>query len=65
LANLSFAGTETANQQKKSKVIKMKSTLISVIIAVTQSKWMRPALLTLAILATVLVVTGCPSGHHH
>ena len=45
--------------------MKMKSTLISVIIAVTQSKWIRPALMTLAILATVLVVTGCPSGHHH
>lgn len=38
------------------------------IITVTQSKWMRPALLALAILATVLVVTGCDgshdSGHH-
>ena len=64
LANLSFAGTEKTNQQKKNKVMKMKSTLISVIIAVTQSKWMRPALMTLAVLATVLVVTGCP-GHHH
>jgi hypothetical protein len=65
LANLSFAGTEKTNQQKKNKVMKMKSTLIGVIIAVTQSKWMRPALMTLAILATVLVVTGCPNGHHH
>ena len=49
----------------KSKVMKTKSTLISVIIAGTQSKWMRPALMTLAILASVLVLTGCPSGHHH
>ena len=45
--------------------MKMKHTVKSVIIAVTQSKWMRPALMTLAILATVLLVTGCPSGHHH
>ena len=45
--------------------MKTKSTLISVIIAGTQSKWMRPALMTLAILASVLVLTGCPSGHHH
>ena len=45
--------------------MKMKNTVISVIIAVTQSKWMRPALMTLAILATVLVVTGCPGGHQH
>jgi hypothetical protein len=45
--------------------MKMKNNLLSNIIAVTQSKWMRPALMTLAILATVLVVTGCPSGHPH
>jgi len=45
--------------------MKMKNTVISVIIAVTQSKWMRPALMTLALLATVLVVTGCPAGHPH
>jgi hypothetical protein len=43
----------------------MINTVISAIIAVTQSKWLRPALMTLAILATVLVVTGCPSGHPH
>ena len=37
-------------------------------IAVTRSKWTRPAVITLAILATVLVVTGCErsndSGNH-
>ena len=43
--------------------MKMKNTIISVIIAVTQSKWIRPALMTLAILATVLVVTGCQPHH--
>ena len=41
--------------------MKMKNKVSSVIIAVTQSKWIRPAQMTLAILGTVLVVTGCPS----
>jgi hypothetical protein len=45
--------------------MKMKNTVISLIIAVTQSKWLRPALMTLAILATAVVVTGCPAGHQH
>ncbi len=45
--------------------MKMKNTVISVIIAVTNSKWIRPTLMTFAILVTALVVTGCPSGHHH
>ena len=45
--------------------MKIQNTVIRAIIAVTQSKWMRPALMTLAILATVLFVTGCPSGHPH
>ena len=39
--------------------MKMKNTVISVIIAVTQSKWIRPALMTLALLVAVLGVTGC------
>ena len=38
--------------------MKMKNTVIGVIIAVTQSKWMRPAPMTLAILVAVLRVTG-------
>ena len=42
----------------------MKNTVSSLIIAVTHSKWVRPALMTLAILATLLVVTGCPSHPH-
>jgi hypothetical protein len=45
--------------------MKIENTVISVIIALTQSKWVRPALMTLALLATVLVVTGCPAGHQH
>ena len=43
--------------------MKMKNTVISVIIAVTQSKWIQPVLMTLAILATVLVVIGCQPHH--
>lgn len=45
--------------------MKIKNNLLSKIIAVTQSKWMRPALMTLAIVGTMLLVTGCPSGHPH
>ncbi len=44
--------------------MKIKNTFISAIIAVTQSKWMRPALMTVVIVATMLVVTGCPSHPH-
>lgn len=39
--------------------MKMKNTLIRGIIAVTQSKWLRPSLMTLALLAAVFVATGC------
>ena len=62
-ANLSFAGTEKTNQPKKYTVMKMKSTVIGGIIAVTQSKWMRPALMTLALLAALVGLTGCPHPH--
>ena len=44
--------------------MKMKSTVIRGIFAITQPRWMRPALMGLAILATMLVVTGCPSHPH-
>ena len=37
--------------------------VINVIIAVTQSKWLRPALMTLALLVAVLGVTGCEHKH--
>ena len=43
--------------------MKMKNTFLSGVIAGTQSKWIRPSLLTLAILATVLVATGCTPHH--
>lgn len=43
--------------------MKMKNTAISAIIAVTQSKWMRPALMTLAILVAVFGVAGCKPHH--
>jgi hypothetical protein len=45
--------------------MKMKNTVLSTIIVVTHSKWMRPALMTLAILVTLIGVTGCASGHQH
>ena len=44
--------------------MKIKNTVIRAFGAVTQSKWMRPALMTVAIVATMLVVTGCPSHPH-
>ena len=61
-----FAATISKNRpsRKKDNIMKMKSTVISGVIAVTQSKWIRPALMTLAILATMLIVTGCPSHPH-
>ncbi len=43
--------------------MKMKNTVIRVIIAMTQSKWTRSVLVTLALVA-VLVVTGC-NNHPH
>ena len=39
--------------------MKTKNAFDRVAIAVTQSKWTRPAVIALAILATVFVVTGC------
>lgn len=43
--------------------MKMKSTVLNTIIAVTQSKWIRPALMTLAIFVAVLGVAGCKPHH--
>ncbi len=43
--------------------MKTKDTVIRRIIAGTQSKWLRPSLLTLAIIATVLAATGCTPHH--
>ena len=44
--------------------MKMKNKVISVIIAVTQSKWTRPALMTLVLLAAGLGVAGCGNHPH-
>ena len=41
--------------------MKTKNTVISEILALTQLKWIRPALMALALLVAVLGVTGC---HH-
>lgn len=43
--------------------MKMKNSILSKIIAVTQSKWIQPALMTLAILVAVLGVAGCKPHH--
>ncbi len=43
--------------------MKRQNTFLSGVIAGTQSKWLRPSLLTLAILAAVLVATGCTPHH--
>jgi hypothetical protein len=61
-ASMKFA--VTTNKKTTNKVMKMKNTVLNTIIAVTQSKWIRPALMTLALLTTLLVVTGCPNHPH-
>ena len=43
--------------------MKTKNTVIGALIRVTQSKWIQPAVLTLALAIVVLGVTGC-SPHH-
>ena len=43
--------------------MKMKQTVIRAINSVTQTKWMQPALWTLAILTTVMFATGCTHPH--
>ena len=43
--------------------MKMKNKVINSIVAVTQSKWMRPALMALALVVAVLGVTGCKPHH--
>lgn len=40
-----------------------KQMILSKILAVTQSNWMRPALMTLALLVTVPGMTGCDKHH--
>jgi hypothetical protein len=43
--------------------MKTKIKLLSRITAMAHSKWMPPVLMTLALFAILLVLTGCP--HHH
>ena len=43
--------------------MKMKNRISGTVIAVTQSKWIRPALMTLALAVAVLEVTGCKPHH--
>ena len=43
--------------------MKMINTVRNTIIAVTQSKWMRPTLMTLAIIVAAVGVTGCKPHH--
>lgn len=42
----------------------MYNTATGVIIAVTQSKWMRPALMAFVLLVAALGVVGCGDKHH-
>lgn len=44
--------------------MKTKNKAISALIALTQSKWTRPTLITLALLGALLGLTGCPGNHH-
>lgn len=43
--------------------MKMNNTIVSVIISSTQSKWIRPVLMTLALVVAVLGVSGCHTDH--
>jgi hypothetical protein len=43
--------------------MKMTNSILSAIDAITQSKWIRPAVMTLALLVAVLGVAGCQPHH--
>ena len=43
--------------------MKIKTKVTTVIIAVTQSKWMQPTLMALALLVAVLGMAGCKPHH--
>lgn len=51
------------NTYNKDKVMKMQNTVVNGITAVTQSKWIRPALMTLALFIAVFGVAGCHTNH--
>ena len=47
----------------KKPVMKIKHTILRVIIAITQSKWLRPTLMVLVLVTSVLGATGCKPHH--
>ena len=62
---MSFAeATNQTKQKMKDTVMKMKNNLLGKISALQQSKWLMPALMALAIVVTILGVTGCGTPHH-
>ena len=58
-----LSANRNSASRKRHKVMKMKQTVIRAINSVTQTKWMQPALWTLAILTTVMLATGCTHPH--
>ena len=44
-------------------IMKMKSKILNTIIAMTQSRWMPQALMTLALVVAVSGMTGCKPHH--
>ena len=44
--------------------MKTKTQLLTKIIVLHQSNWLKPALLSLALVGAVLGVTGCGAPHH-
>ena len=46
------------------KSMKTKNALLRKITAVSQSKWVWPALMAVVLFSNVLVLTGCTSPHH-
>ncbi len=59
--------TKHRNQRlnkQKGTLMNMYNTATGVIIAVTQSKWMRPALMAFVLLVAALGVVGCGDKHH-
>ena len=62
-ANMPLAEAKNTSQQAKAPIMKREHYLRSKINAMHQAKWVRAALMTLALLVAVLGVTAC--GHPH
>lgn len=58
-----FTGSNETTKTKGT-TMKTKNKAISAFIALIQSKWTRPTLITLTLLGALLGLTGCP-GHPH